>query len=243
MLADNLIGFHANLIAVLVIASAEPAAPARPHETEKPTTKRSSQDDGPARKPNLYVQLLEQLYLEGQPDAVMVGVRSANDAIDLDPKARAQIALLEGMVQVDLVQEQAAKDSFNRALALDYDTALPGDASTKAAELFKAIRTEYQQLHKRPEAPKSAAEAPSTDAWKWGLLGGGALGAIAGIVVLAASNGQQGAPGGLLLGAGAATAVGGIVALSIPVPGKEKASVSVEVSPRGDVMALCTARF
>jgi hypothetical protein len=151
--------------------------------------------------------------------------------------------VLEGMVQVDLVQEAAARDAFKRAFGSSYDVALPSYASSKTAQLFQATRAEYQKTHARP-VPKPPDPKPSGEEWKWGLVGGGAAGAAAGVVVLFASGGQQGAVGfgGALLGAGAATAVAGIVALSMQPPGSASA-VSLAVTPRGDVLAVCAGRF
>ena len=261
----SLKGFHANLTATLILVlagqvhaadvpqRATPAPPPGPQATSSGTAPAPGSagkqvvagDPSPAAKSSPYVHLIERLYQEGQPDAAMIGVRSASGSTELGKKALAQLAVLEGMLQVDLIQDDAARDAFTRAFSLDYDAVLPSYASSKAAQLFKTTQAGYQKTHVRPSLEKSPDSEPRGDEWKWGLLGGGAAGTVAGIVVMASSNGQQSTLGGVLLGAGAVSAIIGTVALLAQEPAATKAGsmVSIAVTPRGDVMALCAARF
>src|SRR5262249_6911502 len=145
----------------------------------------------PAVKLNPYVRLAERLYREGQADAVLIAVRSVGGSTDLDNKSLAQLAVLEGMLQVDQSEDQAARAAFQRAFTLDYDVALPSNPSSKALQLFQATQSEYRKTHARPIPPKPPEPDPLADAWKWGLLGGGAVGATAGVVVLVGNNSQE----------------------------------------------------
>lgn len=235
---------RANLAVKLILALAGWAASGAEEPKvlkESPEKQTAPTAPPPAVKLKPYVRLVERLYQEGQFDAVMIGVRPAGGSSELDSESLAQLAVLEGMVQVDLVQEAAARDAFKRAFALNYDVALPSYASSKTAQLFQATQAEYRKTNARP-IPKPPEPKSNGEEWKWGLVGGGAAGAVAGIVVLAGSNGQQNTVGGALLGAGTATAIAGIIALSIQAP-RSGSAVSLAVTPRGDVLAVCTGRF
>jgi hypothetical protein len=192
--------------------------------------------------------VVETFYQQGQPDTALMVVKMFNESTDVNPTVKSQLAVLEGLLQFDSMQEELARDAFKRALALNYDASLPSYASNKARQLFDEVRAEYQKTHARPvPTPTVLPEEPNpllkNGAWGWIPVGVGATGAGIGIGVLATSGGRDSTLGGALLGGGLVSAALGFVVLALPANKKEGASVSMTVTSRGDVLTTLTGRF
>lgn len=225
-----------------------PSAPAPTPAPPAPADKQAGAATPPAQKSHPYVQVVEKLYQEGQLDAAMIAVRSLNEVTDVNKTVKSQLAIFEGLLQFDSMQEDAAREAFTRALTLDYDAALPSDASNKAVQFFQPIKAEFQKSHQRPPpTPIVTAEEPhpllKNGTWGWIPVGIGAAGTGVGIGILASSGGRESTLGGALLGGGLVSAALGLVVLTLPMDKKEGTSVSMTVTPRGDVLTTLTARF
>lgn len=229
-------------------AAPAPSTPAPTPAPPAPADKQAGAAAPPAEKPHPYVQVVEKLYQEGQLDAAMIAVRTLNESPDIKTTVKSQLAIFEGLLQFDSMQEDAAREAFTRALTLDYDAALTSDASNKAVQFFQPIKAEFQKSHQRPPpTPIVTAEEPhpllKNGTWGWIPVGIGAAGTGVGIGILASSGGRESTLGGALLGGGLVSAALGLVVLTLPMDKKEATSVSMTVTPRGDVLTTLTTRF
>lgn len=224
------------------------SAPAPTPAPPAPADKQTGAATQPAEKLHSYVQVVEKLYQEGQLDAALIAVRTLKDSNDANTTVKSQLAIFEGLLQFDSMQEDQAREDFTRALELNYDAALPSYASNKAVQFFQPIKAEYQKSHQRPPpALTPMAEEPSpllkNGAWGWIPVGIGAAGTGIGIGILATSGGRESTLGGALLGGGLVSAALGLVVLTLPTDKREGTSVSMTVTPRGDVLTTLTGRF
>ena len=83
----------------------------------------------------------------------------------------------DGVLEADGGTNDPAKELFRRALTIEPDLAVPGDAHPKAKAVFEATRKEIRGPGARPAV------------WKGALIAGAVLGGA--IVALAAAGGSQ----------------------------------------------------
>lgn len=123
----------------------------------------------------------EERYKKQELEAAGEALGAALSAPNLTPHERAQLHVLEGLLNIDVFKETAALKAFGDALKLDRNVELPEFAAPKAARFFAELKA-------LTSAPASIAVAPARPAmtecqvlerplksWAWAPAAGGVV--------------------------------------------------------------------
>ena len=107
----------------------------------------------PAQAKNPHLAVIQGYFKAGKLDQVDKEIAAAkewsgNTSVDLG-----QIAILEGMLSALSAEDEQARASFRRALALDPQATLPAEANPHVRKMFDAIRAEVRSA--APAGPPS----------------------------------------------------------------------------------------
>jgi hypothetical protein len=144
------------------------------------------------------LRLVDTLYKELQYDGAGVALQLSARCAPLEAMDQAQLALRQGLLQMESFDDAGARRSFREALDLDRTARLPSFAPPKTARVLEEVRAALPppQVVQAPASTKDPVDAPvaapgptGLRAWAWApAAGGAALGVAGGALFLGAKS-------------------------------------------------------
>lgn len=169
----------------------------------------------PAPKPpNPLIETIENLYQKASFEEALMVLETAARAPDNDDRDRERLAVLEGVLQAELLKEDVAREAFARALELNPEASLPDYVPPKTVKLFEEMRRAEAAIIRPPPPPPPTPATPeemaphprvvvlgnSEPPWllanrqlAWIPIGVGGAAAAGGITLAVVSHGINGA--------------------------------------------------